>query len=174
MINRIMNNKLYLISIIIIIFVFLSSAIIGGCKIQVEAKDNEEETAQIEEVSEEESAQAEEKVIYEVNDISVEEVYQIISSNQDYIILDVRTPDEFKEGHIEGAILIPVSELGGRLDELPKDKPIIVYCDGVGCSRSGRAAHILIDNGFEEVYDMIGKGIIEWEEKGYPVEVGDS
>jgi len=112
-------------------------------------------------------------VISEVNDISVEEVYQIISSNQDYIILDVRTPDEFKEGHIdEGAILIPVLELYNRLGELPKDKPIIVYCDGVGCSRSGSAAHILIDNGFREVYDMTGKGIIEWEEKGYPVEVG--
>ena len=67
---------------------------------------------------------------------------------------------------------MPVSELEGRLDELPKDKTIIVYCDGVGCSRSGRAAHILIDNGFKEVYDMTGKGIIEWEEKGYPVEVG--
>ena len=165
MINRIMNNKPYLISIIIIIFVFLSSAIIGGCKIQVEAKDNEEETTQIEEVSEEESAQAEEKVIYEVNDISVEEVYEIISSNQDYIILDVRTPEEFKEGHIEGAILIPVSELGGRLDELPKDKPIITYCKSGG--RSGNAAEILVENGFRKVYDM--GGILDWQEEGYPV-----
>jgi len=169
MINRITNNKLYLISIAVIIFVFLSSAIIGGCKIQVEAEDNEEGTAQIEEVSEEESAQAEEKIISEVNDISVEEVYQIISSNQDYIILDVRTPDEFKEGHIEGAILIPVSELEDRLDKIPKDKHIIVYCDGVGCSRSGKTAVILVDNGFEEVYDMTGEGIIEWQSKGYPV-----
>jgi len=165
MINRIMNNKLYLISIIIIIFVFLSSAIIGGCKIQVEAEDNEEGTAQIEEVSEEESAQAEEKIISEVKDISVEEVYQIISSNQDYIILDVRTPDEFKEGHIEGAILIPVSELEGRLDELPKDKPIITYCKSGG--RSENAAEVLVENGFTQIYDM--GGILDWIDKGYPV-----
>jgi len=165
MINRIMNNKLYLISIAVIIFVFLSSAIIGGCKIQVEAEDNEEETAQIEEVSEEESAQAEEKIISEVNDISVEEVYQIISSNQDYIILDVRTPDEFKEGHIEGAILIPVLELDNRLGELPKDKPIITYCrSGI---RSRNAANILVENGFTQIYDM--GGILDWTDKGYPV-----
>ncbi|GAI00817.1 unnamed protein product [marine sediment metagenome] len=166
MINRIMNNKLYLILIIIIIFVFLSSAIIGGCRIQVEAEDNEEGTAQIEEVSEEESGQAEEKVISEVNDISVEEVYEIIiSSNQDYIILDVRTPDEFKEGHIERAILIPVLELESRLGELPKDKPIIIYCrSGI---RSRNAADILVENGFTQIYDM--GGILDWMDKGYPV-----
>lgn len=165
MINRIMNNKLYLISIIIIIFVFLSSAIIGGCKIQVEAEDKEEVTAQIEEFSGEESGQAEEKVISEVNDISVEEVYEIISSNQDYIILDVRTPDEFKEGHIEGAILIPVLELDNRLGELPKDKPIITYCK-IGI-RSRNAANILVKNGFTQIYNM--GGILDWIDKGYPV-----
>lgn len=146
MINRIMNNKLYLISIIIIIFVFLSSAIIGGCKIQVEAEDKE-------------------KVISEVNDISVEEVYEIISSNQGYIILDVRTPDEFKEGHIEGAILIPVLELDNRLGELPKDKPIITYCK-IGI-RSRNAANILVKNGFTRIHDM--GGILDWIDKGYPV-----
>ena len=165
MINRIMNNKLYLISIIIIIFVFLSSAIIDGCKIQVEADDNEEGTAQIEEVSEEKSGQAEEKAIAEVNDISMEEVYVIISSNQDYIILDVRTPDEFKEGYIEGAMLIPVLELDNRLGELPKDKPIIIYCrSGI---RSRNAANILVENGFTQIYDM--GGILDWIDKGYPV-----
>lgn len=162
-----MNNKLCLISIITIIFVFLSSAVISGCKIQVKAEDNEEGTAQIEEVSEDESARAEEKIIYEVNDISVEEVYEIISSNRNYIILDVRTPDGFKEGHIEGAVLIPVLELDNRLGELPKDEPISTYCrTGI---RSGKAAAILVDNGFEEVYDMTGEGIIEWQRKGYPV-----
>ena len=166
MINRMMNNKLCMISIIIIIFVFLSSTIISGCKIQVETEDNEEGTAQIEEeVIKDESAQAEEKIISEVKDISVEEVYEIISSNQDYIILDVRTPDEFNEGHIEGAVLIPVDELEGRLDELPVDKPIITYCESGG--RSATAAAILVENGFTQVYDM--GGITDWIDKGYPV-----
>jgi len=160
-----MDNKLCLISIITIIFVFLSSAVISGCKIQVKAEDNEEGTAQIEEVSEDESARAEEKVIYEVNDISVEEVYEIISSNKNYIILDVRAHDEFKKGHIERAVLIPVSELDNRLGELPKDKPIITYCR-IGI-RSRKAANILVENGFTQIYDM--GGILDWMGKGYPV-----
>lgn len=101
--------------------------------------------------------------------ISVDESYEYFG-NEDYIFLDVRSLDEYESGHIEGAIHIPVSELENRLDEIPKDKHIIVYCDGAGCSRSGTAANILIDNGFSQVYDMIGRGIIEWEEKGYPVE----
>ena len=165
MINRIMDNKLYLISIIIIIFVFLCSVIIGGCKIQAEAEDNEKGTAQIDEVSEDKSARAEEKAICEVNDISAEEVYEIISGNKGYIILDVRTPDEFKKGHIEGAVLIPVSELDNRLGELPKDKPIITYCrTGI---RSRKAANVLVENGFTRIYDM--GGILDWEGKGYPV-----
>lgn len=166
MINRMMNNKLCMISIIIIIFVFLSSTIISGCKIQVETEDNEEGTAQIEEeVIKDESAQEEEKIISEVKDISVEEVYEIISSNQDYIILDVRTSDEFNEGHIEGAVLIPVDELEGRLDELPVDKPIITYCKSGGRSRN--AANILVENGFTQIYYM--GGILDWIDKGYPV-----
>ena len=112
-----------------------------------------------------------EEVLLEIIPISVDESYEIFA-NEDYLFLDVRSLEEYESSHIEGAIHMPVSELEGRLDELPKDKTIIVYCDGVGCSRSGIAAHILIDNGFKEVYDMTGKGIIEWEEKGYPVEVG--
>lgn len=97
--------------------------------------------------------------------ISVDEVYKIIINHEDYIIVDVRTPEEYGEGHIEGAKLIPISELEKRLDELPKDKPIIVYCRSG--NRSKKAANVLVKNSFRRVYDM--GGIVHWQEKGYPI-----
>src|SRR3989304_953490 len=66
--------------------------------------------------------------------ISVEEVYEIITNNEDYFILDVRNQDEYDEAHIEGVVLIPVDTLESRLSELPEDKPIIVYCKAGGRS----------------------------------------
>jgi len=115
---------------------------------------------------------ADAEVYPEIMLISVDESYEFFY-DEDYIFLDVRSLEEYKQVHIEGAILIPVSELEDRLDEIPRDKHIIVYCDGAGCSRSGKAAVILVDNGFEEVYDMTGEGILEWQSKGYPIAVGE-
>ncbi|TET48655.1 MAG: rhodanese-like domain-containing protein [Actinomycetota bacterium] len=101
--------------------------------------------------------------------ITVDEAYEAFLNDEDYLFIDVRSEDEYKSGHIEGAIHIPVSEIENRLDEIPDDKSLIVYCNGSGCDRSGRAAMILTENGFNQVYDMVGGGIFEWEEKGYPI-----
>jgi rhodanese-related sulfurtransferase len=119
-------------------------------------------------VAEEDQTQTEEAP--SVKDISVEEVLDIITGGEDYIILDVRTPEEFNQGHLEGVVHIPVDELEGRLDELSKDKPIIAYCKSGG--RSSKAAGLLIENGFTQVYNMSG-GITEWMGKNYPVVVGE-
>ena len=123
--------------------------------------------------SEEESL-ADSNISPDVVPMTVDEAYEAYKSGRGYIFLDVRSEDEYKSGHVEGAIHIPVSELEDRLDELPKDKPIIAYCNGSTCNRSERAAQTLIDNGFSEVYNMAGEGIIEWEEKGYPIEQTDT
>lgn len=103
----------------------------------------------------------------EVIPISVEKVNEIMEKNKDYIILDVRTQQEYDSGYLKNSLLIPVDELEERINEVPKGKPIIVYCRSG--NRSARAADILINNGFSPVYDMQG-GILEWIEKGYPVE----
>ncbi len=100
--------------------------------------------------------------------LSVDEAYQAYISDDGYVFVDVRSVSEYEDGHIEGAILMPLSEIGDRLSELPMDKPIVVYCNGSSCNRSGSAAYILINNGFTEVYDLGGTGIIEWIEKNYP------
>ena len=69
-------------------------------------------------------------------------------------LLDVRTPQEHELGHIEGSVNIEVDQVRGRLDEIPRDKKIIIYC-GVGL-RGYLAARILMQNGFEEVYNLSG------------------
>jgi rhodanese-related sulfurtransferase len=71
------------------------------------------------------------------------------------VLVDVRTVDEFAELHVEGARNIPLSELGGALGTLPKDKPIIVYC-AVG-SRSAVAANMLASAG----HDALNLGAME-------------
>ena len=111
----------------------------------------------------------EEEPIFEIIPITVDEAYEIFINNKNYLFVDVRSEEEYNSGHIEAAIHIPVTEIGDRLNELPEDRPIIVYCNGSSCARSGRAATILLDNGFKEIYDLVGGGITEWEEKGYPV-----
>ncbi len=79
---------------------------------------------------------------------------------QDLVLLDVRTPDEVALGSIEGHINIEVDDIRAHLDEIPKDKKIIVFC-GTG-ARSYIAARILMQHGFDEVYNLSG-GYITYE-----------
>ena len=92
--------------------------------------------------------------------ITAEEAKQIMDIEEGYIILDVRTQEEYDEGHIPGAILIPNTEIGDRAeDELTdKNQLILVYC------RSGRrsklAAEILVKLGYTNIREF--GGIIDW------------
>lgn len=98
-------------------------------------------------------------------DITVEQAKELIETKQPLVILDVRTDLEFEDGHIEGAINIPVEELQQRLGELNPSDEILVYCRVGGKSR--RAMQILADNGFSRAYNMLG-GIEAWKQTGYP------
>jgi NADPH-dependent 2,4-dienoyl-CoA reductase/sulfur reductase-like enzyme/rhodanese-related sulfurtransferase len=69
------------------------------------------------------------------------------AANGGEFLLDVRTPAEFAAGHIPGAVNVPIEELRGRLDELPRDRPIAAYCQ-VG-QRGYNAARLLAQRGFE-------------------------
>ena len=72
-------------------------------------------------------------------------------------LVDVRTPGEWRSGHIEGAVLIPIDELGGRLGEIPRDRTVVVYC--ASGARSAQAAAILGAAGYT-VRDL--GGISRW------------
>jgi phage shock protein E len=69
------------------------------------------------------------------------------------LVLDVRTPEEFSTGHVEGALNVPVGALSDRLHDLgERDRPIVVYCRSGG--RSATAASILRDAGFSQICDI--------------------
>ncbi len=74
-------------------------------------------------------------------------------SSDDFVVLDVRQPTEYEEGHIPGAKLIPLPDLDSRLDEIDPEKSTIVYCALGGRSRV--AAQMLSDKGFS-VIDLMG------------------
>lgn len=84
-------------------------------------------------------------------------------------LLDVRTPEEFAQGHLGNATLIPYTDLRARASELPvdKDAPIFVYCRSG--NRSGVASETLVNLGYTNVHNMAG-GILDWTAAGYPVE----
>ena len=99
-----------------------------------------------------------EKAMYE--QITAEDAKKIMDSGEEHIILDTREQDEFDEGHIPGAILIPYTEIENKAEEMlpDKDKLILVYC------RSGRrskiAAESLAKLGYTNVKEF--GGIIDW------------
>ena len=92
--------------------------------------------------------------------ISMNEAVKMMRNEKDYIILDVRRPDEFAEGHIPGAINVPNEEIGtAEIAELPAKKQLIlVYC------RSGRrskeAAEKLVKLGYTNIVEF--GGILDW------------
>ncbi len=91
--------------------------------------------------------------------ISAEEVYRMIEENKDFTFLDVRSPGEFKRLHLPNSTLIPLDVLREQLDELPKDKEIITFCQI--SLRGYEAAVILKAAGFKNVLVMDG-GIVMW------------
>lgn len=82
-------------------------------------------------------------------------------------MLDVREVEEWNQAHIPNATLIPLGQLPGRLSEVPKDQPVVVYCRSGNRSQSGR--DILLGAGFTNVTSMSG-GINDWIAKGFSVE----
>jgi rhodanese-related sulfurtransferase len=84
-------------------------------------------------------------------------------------MLDVREQNEWDELHMDGATLIPLGQLGDRLNELPKDQEIVVVCR-TG-NRSAQARDLLKQNGFESVTSMAG-GMVDWQAANYPIVTG--
>jgi rhodanese-related sulfurtransferase len=98
--------------------------------------------------------------------VSVDEAHQMYTEGT--FVLDVRTPEEWNEFHAPNTTLIPLDELASRLNELPKDQPILVVCRSGNRSQAGR--DILLQAGFNAT-SMVG-GLNVWRDSGYPVVSG--
>lgn len=84
-------------------------------------------------------------------------------------VLDVRPSDEFRAGHIPGAISLPVAELERRLSEISRERPVVAYCRGPYCVYAADAVKVLRLHGYD-ARRMEG-GLPDWRLAGYAVEV---
>lgn len=95
----------------------------------------------------------------EMKEITAMELKKEISTGKDLLVLDVRTPQEVALGRLECCVHIPLQDLAARMDELDKDKDIVVYCKSGG--RSRRAIEMLQTNGYKNLRNLTG-GITAW------------
>ena len=98
-------------------------------------------------------------------DVSVSDAYSLYQNGA--FVLDVRTLEEWNEFHAPNTTLIPLDQLPARINEVPRDRQIVVVCRSGNRSQQGR--DILLNAGFERVTSMTG-GLNEWRTNGYPVE----
>ena len=107
--------------------------------------------------------------------LSTKEAFDMLAQHRDMTIIDVRTPEEFRQGHIDGALNLDVQshDFASRLSEIPSEvrgSRVFIYC------RSGRrssvAARIMKSVGFTDLVELEA-GIISWVEEGYPITVSE-
>jgi rhodanese-related sulfurtransferase len=100
----------------------------------------------------------------EPREVGREEARKLIDDGAQ--LIDVRADHEWDAGHLAGATHVPLPELPQRIDELDRDRPVVVYCRGG--NRSSMAAAALGDAGFDAI--KLSEGIVGWSEEGLPLE----
>ena len=90
--------------------------------------------------------------------------------NQGVVVIDVRPSEEFRAGHIPGALSIPLKELEARLSDLPREQEIVAYCRGPYCVLAIQAVETLRAKGYRAV--RLEDGVLDWRARGYAIEVG--
>ncbi|MFI8684544.1 rhodanese-like domain-containing protein [Rossellomorea sp. NPDC077527] len=92
------------------------------------------------------------------------------SQPENVVLIDVRNgPVEARKVKVQGALVIPQSELDNRIDEIPKNKKVVVYCWDVWCNTAAKVASTLLTKGYEEVQELTG-GMAAWEKMNFPQE----
>ena len=99
-----------------------------------------------------------------LTNVSVQQLREAAQSGA--LVLDVREPFEYAEGHVEGSVLVPLATVASRAGEFPKDEPVYVFCR-TG-NRSLQAAQTLVAAGYSDVRNVEG-GIVAWTAARLPV-----
>lgn len=92
------------------------------------------------------------------------------ASRGEVTVLDVRPRDEYLAGHIPGAMSVPLDELGGYLNHLPRDREVVAYCRGRYCVLALDAVDLLTDHGFKAT--RMEDSVADWQAAGLGIEVG--
>jgi ArsR family transcriptional regulator len=86
-------------------------------------------------------------------------------------VLDVRPPEEYRAGHLPGALSVPLDELERKLSELPADREVVAYCRGPYCVLALEAVERLKALGYRA--SRLEEGVADWKARGLPVASGD-
>lgn len=110
--------------------------------------------------------------ITEVTATKAKELVDQRRGQPDFIILDIRTPGEFKQGHIEGAVNIDFygNDFKAKLKALDKDKTYLLHCRSG--NRSGHSLSLFNELGFKDIFHM-SRGIRDWNDNHFPVVKGE-
>ena len=108
----------------------------------------------------------------EIKEIEPKDAFTILEKNRDdpdYVVMDVRTPEEYDDGHVEDALLLNIKskDFEDELEGMDKNKKYFVYCK-TG-RRSDKAVNLMNKHGFTEIYHIVG-GIEKWKAKRLPIE----
>jgi rhodanese-related sulfurtransferase len=99
--------------------------------------------------------------------VDTDELLRRVKSGE-VTVLDVRPVEEYRAGHIPGALSVPVEELKSRLKELPKRREIVAYCRGPFCVMAAEAVELLRKKGFKA--HRLEQGVVDWRARGWRVE----
>jgi rhodanese-related sulfurtransferase len=101
-----------------------------------------------------------------INEIDSESLHERIASGEDVLLVDIRTPAEIAQGAIPDALHLPMHLIPIRINELPKDREVVLYCRSG--ARSYQACAYMMQQGYDRVLNLRG-GIIAWARHGYPI-----
>jgi len=105
----------------------------------------------------------------EIKKITALELKKRMDSKEDFFLVDVREKEEFAKGHVEKAVNIPLTVFNVNINNIPKNKNIVLYCNSA--KKSNKAAYILIRNGYSNIVEM--EGFKYWIEKNLPFKKGE-
>lgn len=111
------------------------------------------------------------EIPYEI--VTTDQVKAMIDQKQPFVLIDARSPQEYQEAHLPGALNIPEKELQANKASLPGDKStlLVIYCNGVKCGKSKRLAEQIEPMGYPNI-SIYSEGIPVWEERALPIVAG--
>ncbi len=101
-----------------------------------------------------------------INEIDSESLHGRIARGERVLLVDIRTPEEIAQGAIPDAMHLPMHLIPIRINELPKDRDVVLYCRSG--ARSYQACSYMLQQGYDRVLNLRG-GIIAWARHGYPI-----